>query len=371
MSLIERIIISGGGTGGHIFPGISIADEVRSRSVNAEILFVGAEGKMEMDKVPAAGYQIVGLPVRGLQRSLTWRNFNVPLKLLSSFWKAHSIVRSFRPQCVVGVGGYASFPVLAVAAFLRVPMVIQEQNALPGLANRILARWAQKICVAYNGLERFFDTRKIVLTGNPVRRNLLEIPKEDPYAHFGLEPNLPVVLLFGGSLGAHTINQAVVGAAAMIAGRSDIQWLWQIGATNFARYESSSLAGVQHVKMLPFIDRMDLAYACATLVVCRAGALTVAEICVLGKPAILVPSPYVADDHQSKNAKALEHSRAAVVISDAQATEVLMDHILDLLADEDRLRDLGRHAARLGTSSATRDIVDVVEEILTKNYGRK
>lgn len=361
----HRFIVSGGGTGGHIFPAIAIADGIKSQFPDSEILFVGAEGKMEMERVPQAGYKIKGLKVTGLKRSLTWKNLLFPFKLTTSLMQARRILQDFHPDAVIGVGGYASAPTVAMASLMNIPTLIQEQNSYAGLTNKWLARRVDRICVAYEGMEKFFDPKKLVLTGNPVRKNLLEIPdRKEALKHFGLQDDKKTILIFGGSLGAKTLNLAMAKEVEKIRRAGDVQFLWQIGSfyrSEFMNVETTELA---NVIPLVFIDRMDLAYACADLVICRAGALTVSELCVLGKASILVPSPNVAEDHQTANARSLVIQGAAEMIGDNVAAEALIDQALDMIHDEDRLENLRRNSYRLGKPNATEDIVKEIFKIL-------
>jgi UDP-N-acetylglucosamine--N-acetylmuramyl-(pentapeptide) pyrophosphoryl-undecaprenol N-acetylglucosamine transferase len=362
---IERIIISGGGTGGHIFPAIAIADEVKKRNPNAAILFIGAEGKMEMEKVPAAGYEIKGLKIAGFQRKLTLSNFLLPFKIIGSLMKARSIVKEFKPQVIVGVGGYASGPALKAATMMKVPGVLQEQNSFPGKTNKILAKSVSKICVAYDGLDQFFPKEKIVLTGNPVRREMVTIDgkKEEGIKHYRLDPNKKTVLIIGGSLGAKTLNESVTGKLKEIAD-SDAQLIWQCGKLYYPGLEDIEQELPVNVKMVQFIDRMDLAYAAADVVVSRAGAISVSELCLIGKPVILIPSPNVAEDHQTKNAMALVNKDAAVLIKDIEARGVLIPEVISLLSDSVKCGELSANIKSLAKPNATSDIVNTIESIV-------
>lgn len=350
----KRIIISGGGTGGHIFPAIAIANALRRLAPDVEILFVGANGRMEMEKVPAAGYEILGLDIQGIDRSSIWKNIGLPLKLLKSLAKAKSIIRSFKPDVAVGVGGYASGPLLHAAGKLGVPTLIQEQNSYAGITNKRLGAKAAKICVAFEGMDRFFPKDRLLLTGNPIRRESVDIAgkKAQAAAHFGLSTTRKTVLVTGGSLGARTLNECMRHGLAKFAA-ADTQLLWQCGS-----YYYDSLAesvGDQlgdHVKLQAFLQRMDLAYAMADVIVARAGAGTIAELCVLGKPVILVPSPNVAEDHQTKNAQALVGKDAAISIADTDAGDVLVETALALLADEPRQSELAANIAKLAIADA-------------------
>lgn len=362
---LDRVIISGGGTGGHIFPAIAIADEIKRRNPNADILFVGAKGKMEMEKVPAAGYKIEGLTIAGLQRKFTLSNFLLPFKLASSMFKARSIVKSFKPQAVIGVGGYASGPTLKAATMLGVPALIQEQNSFPGKTNKLLAKSVRSICTAYEGLERFFPKDKIVLTGNPVRSEMVMIEgkREEAYAYYGLDPHKKTVLIIGGSLGARTLNESVLSNYEELKD-SGIQVLWQCGKLYFEAV-SDRLKGkdVPQIKLTMFIDRMDLAYAMADVIISRAGAISVSELCLIGKPVILVPSPNVAEDHQTHNAMALVNKGAALLVKDNVAVQELIPAAIDLTEQEEKCRELSYQIKKLAKPSATEDIVNEIERI--------
>lgn len=341
---MKRIIISGGGTGGHIFPALSIANALKRLDKEVEILFVGAEGKMEMEKVPEAGYPIIGLPVRGLQRKLTLGNVKVLVDLLKSLRKAKKLIKEFSPDVVVGVGGYASGPVGREASRAGIPLVLQEQNSYAGVTNKILARKATKICVAYEGMERFFPADKIVFTGNPVRKDLLKATREEGLVFYGLKPEKKTVLVTGGSLGAGSMNQAMVRQLDRIAAWKEVQIVWQCGSYYYTDLERQLQGKLpDKVKLMPFLKRMDLAYACADVVVARAGAGTISELCLLGKAVILVPSPNVAEDHQTKNAMALVNKQAAVLVKDNEVVACLGEVLADLLEHEEKRQSLSRH----------------------------
>jgi UDP-N-acetylglucosamine--N-acetylmuramyl-(pentapeptide) pyrophosphoryl-undecaprenol N-acetylglucosamine transferase len=362
---LNRVIISGGGTGGHIFPAIAVADEIKRRNPMAEILFVGAIGKMEMEKVPAAGYPIEGLTIAGFQRKLTLSNFMLPLKLFMSLLKARRILKNFKPQVVIGVGGYASGPTLQMATMLRIPTLVQEQNSFPGKTNKLLAKKVNAICTAYDGLENFFPKEKIVLTGNPVRKEMVDIKgkRNDAFAFYGLDPTIPTILFIGGSLGARTLNKAVLHHLELCQ-RENIQLLWQCGKLYAeALEEELKNKNLKGVKMVRFVDRMDYAYALADAIVSRAGAISVSELCLVGKPVILVPSPNVAEDHQTKNAMALVEKNAALLVKDKDALENLLPTAIELIRDENKRRELGENIQRLGKPHATSDIVDIIEKI--------
>lgn len=363
-----RVLISGGGTGGHIFPALSIANGIRQACPEAEILFVGAENRMEMEKVPAAGYRIVGLPVSGFDRRHLLRNVNVLLRLWRSMRMARRIVREFKPDVAVGVGGYASGPVLKSAQQQGIPTLLQEQNSYAGVTNKLLARRADAICVAYEGMERFFPADKILLTGNPVRQALLDcrLTPEEARRHFGLDPDRHTVLVVGGSLGARTINRAIEDGLCKIAA-SDIQVIWQTGKS-YDREARSAMKREQpgNVVQTAFVTNMDEAYRAADLVVSRAGASSISELQLLGKAAILVPSPNVAEDHQTKNARALSDRGAAVLLRDDEAVARLVDEMLALSADRNRLDSLSARVGEMALRDATEKIVDKVFEIIGK-----
>ncbi len=351
------MIVSGGGTGGHIFPAISIANAIRQQRPDAKILFVGAEGRMEMQRVPDAGYEIIGLPVAGFDRKRLWRNVGVIIKLLRSQWKARKIIKQFKPQVAVGVGGYASGPTLKTAAMMKIPTLIQEQNSYAGVTNKLLAKNAHKICVAYEGMERFFPKEKIILTGNPVRQTLLsqKVSREEAANHFGLDAQRKTILLIGGSLGARTLNETMIAGLDLIKQHPEIQFIWQVGKvyieqvkTTLAEYSGKPVCN-QHVEGLPnlyvndFIKSMEYAYAASDLVVSRAGAGSISEFCLLGKPVILVPSPNVAEDHQTQNALALVNRNAALYVKDSEANQHLMNLAIETVRNDDKLKELGKN----------------------------
>ncbi len=368
-NLAERIIVSGGGSGGHVFPAIAIATALKKKYPQVEILFVGASGKIEMEKVPQAGFEIKGLWISGLQRSLTWRNILFPIKLFYSLWQANRILKQFRPQVTVGVGGYASVPVLYMASRKGIPTLIHEQNSYAGLANRWLAKKVDKICVAYEGVNRFFPSEKVVMTGNPVRQQLIasgSVNKARSY--FGLQDNLATVFVVGGSLGAKTFNEVMANGFSSIASRVDVQWIWQIGKNYADKYEGSQTAKLPHVAAKIFIDRMDLAYLASDLVVCRAGALTIAEICAVGKPSILVPSPNVAEDHQRVNAQALLEHHAAEMVDDHKAPLELLDTVYKLIHDKEKLKSLASTAKSHSRPEAINNIVEEILKLIKRNH---
>lgn len=364
-----RIIISGGGTGGHIFPAVSIANAIREISSSAEILFVGAEGRMEMQRVPAAGYEIKGLPVAGFDRKHLWRNVSVLIKLMKSRRLARKIVSEFRPQVAVGVGGYASGPTLDVAQKMGIPTLLQEQNSYAGVTNKLLAKKAKRICVAYEGMERFFPAEAIMMTGNPVRQNLLHAhhTREEATAAMGLDPAKRTVLLIGGSLGARTLNDSVLENLSLIRQQKHIQFVWQTG-----KYYSQSIAErlaaqrcPENLKVMDFISNMDVAYAAADLVISRAGAGSISEFCLLGKPVILVPSPNVAEDHQTKNAMALVQKDAALFVADAEAPRTLMPLAVNTVNDAAKLASLSENVKKLAMPNAAeviaREVIKLAE----------
>ncbi len=365
---MPRVIISGGGTGGHVFPAIAIADAIKAAAPDTEILFVGANGKIEMEKVPKAGYKIEGLNITGFQRKLTLRNLSFPFKLAASMLKAVMIVRKFRPDVAVGVGGYASGPVLKIANTFGIPTVLQEQNSFAGVTNRILASKANAVCVAYDGLERFFPKDKIIFTGNPVRKDILDkkINAEQAKQSLGLNQNKKTVLIFGGSLGARTINEAVLANADALLGMKDVNIIWQVGKIYFEEYKNCRLSGQKDIKIIPFIEDMDMAYSAADIVVCRAGALTISELAILGKAAILIPSPNVAEDHQTVNAMSLVNKGAAVLIRDVEAKEKLVTEIESLLRDEVRKSGLESNIKYFARPEAAKQIAAEILKICAK-----
>jgi UDP-N-acetylglucosamine--N-acetylmuramyl-(pentapeptide) pyrophosphoryl-undecaprenol N-acetylglucosamine transferase len=370
---ILRVIISGGGTGGHIFPAISIAGKLKEANPDTEILFVGAEGKMEMEKVPAAGYEIVGLPMAGLQRKIDWENLKnnvqVPVKVAQSLRRAGRIIDEFKPDVAVGVGGYASAPLLWQATRKKIPALIQEQNGFAGLTNKILGRRVQCICVAYDGMEKFFPAEKIVFSGNPIRPEIHAYSAEDRaegLKFYGLDPARRHLFIVGGSLGAGTLNRAMrAWIEAGCPGGEDMEVLWQCG-----RYYKKGIDEFMAGRELPqvhytdFIGRMDLAYACADVLISRAGASSVSEICAAHKAAVFVPSPNVAEDHQTHNAMALVRKDAALIVRDAEAAEKLLPTALDLLRDPERIRQIEANVAPLARLDAAQTIVDEVYKLV-------
>ena len=358
-----RVVISGGGTGGHIFPALSIADALRSR-LNADILFVGADNRMEMTRVPDAGYRIIGLPVAGFDRKKPWRNFSVLLKLFKSLRLSRKIIRDFKPDIAIGVGGYASGPTLKAAQRAGIPTLIQEQNSYAGVTNKLLGEKAKRICVAYDGMDRFFPASGIVKTGNPIRKNLLNYSKSTKEAResFGLNPERPTLLVVGGSLGALTLNESLEAGIRKLADNG-IQVIWQTGK-NFGDRGPVAAKGLKGIVVTPFITDMAAAYKAADLVIGRAGAGSISELQALGKPVILVPSPNVAEDHQTHNARALSDHGAAVLITDAEARERLVDEALSLIADKPRLKAMSEEISKMGITDSDSRIADEVCEIL-------
>lgn len=371
-----RIIISGGGTGGHIFPAVSIANALKKQHPDTEILFVGAEGRMEMQRVPAAGYRIIGLPVAGFDRKHLLKNIGVLVKLVRSQLKARKIIKDFKPHAAVGVGGYASGPTLKVAGSMGIPTLLQEQNSYAGVTNKLLAKQAAKICVAYEGMERFFDKNKIILTGNPVRQNLLDtkLSREEAVRSFGLDTTKKTVLIIGGSLGARTINRCVMQGLEKIKA-SGVQFIWQTGKF----YIDEAKAAVRQAGELPmlyvtdFIADMATAYRAADLVISRAGAGSISELCLLEKPVILVPSPNVAEDHQTKNALALVNKNAALYVKDAEAGGRLLDTAIETVQQAGTLNELSTNIARLAFKDSANIIADEVYKLAVnykKEHGR-
>jgi UDP-N-acetylglucosamine--N-acetylmuramyl-(pentapeptide) pyrophosphoryl-undecaprenol N-acetylglucosamine transferase len=362
-----RIIISGGGTGGHIFPAVSIANAIKALKPDAHILFVGAQNRMEMQRVPDAGYEIKGLPVAGFDRKHLLKNISVIIKLLKSQLMARQIIKQFKPQVAVGVGGYASGPTLKMAGMLGVPTLIQEQNSYAGVTNKLLAKKASKICVAYEGMERFFPKDKIIMTGNPVRQGLLkQVSREEAVKTFQLDPNKKVVLILGGSLGARTINNTLIAGLPLIKSNPDIQFIWQTGKIYFdqVKAEVEKAGDIPNLYVNDFIKDMATAYAAADLVISRAGAGSISEFCMLHKPVILVPSPNVAEDHQTKNALALVHKDAAIYVKDIEAQEKLLPEALKVINDETKLKELSSNIAKLALPDAAEVIAKEVLKLI-------
>lgn len=362
---MKRVIISGGGTGGHIFPAVAIADELKRQFPDVDILFVGAEGKMEMEKVPQAGYEIIGLPIVGLQRKLTVKNLLLPFKIIKSMLLARKTIKNFNPEVVIGVGGYASGPTLKTASMLGIPTLVQEQNSFAGKTNMLLAKKANRLCVAYDGMEKFFPKEKIVLTGNPVRLEVTQIDgkRNEAFQFYGLDSNKPTILVIGGSLGARTLNESLIEGIEKLQ-QQGIQVLWQCGKLYYdeltSRLKDKELTGIH---LTQFISRMDLAYALADVIISRAGAISVSELCLIHKPAILVPSPNVAEDHQTHNAMALVNKHAAVLVKDIDAKNTLIDEAVKLINDKDLQLKLSKNITELGKPNATKDILNEIIKI--------
>ena len=364
----NRVIISGGGTGGHIFPAVSIANALRRIDPEMDILFVGAEDRMEMDKIPAEGYNIVGLPVAGFNRKKIFRNFSVLIKLFKSLRLARRIISDFKPDVVVGVGGYASGPVLRQAGKFSIPLLIQEQNSYAGITNKLLARKASVICVAYDGMEKYFPLEKIIKTGNPVRQNFNNIAdlKNEALSFFDLSAKSPVVLVLGGSLGAGSINNSLSENIQKLI-ESDCQWIWQTGRYYYEDVNALvSLTSSGNIRVHDFINRMDLAFAAADVIISRAGAGTISELCLVGKPVILIPSPNVAEDHQTKNALSLVNKSAAILVTDNQAVERLIPEALTLISDVERRKILSSNIAMLAERDADIRIANEVMKLIKK-----
>jgi UDP-N-acetylglucosamine--N-acetylmuramyl-(pentapeptide) pyrophosphoryl-undecaprenol N-acetylglucosamine transferase len=360
-----RVIISGGGTGGHIFPAISIADEFRKQIPGVEILFVGALGRMEMERVPAAGYKIIGLPISGFQRRLSYKNFVIVFNIIRSLTLARKIISSFKPHIAIGVGGYASGPLLRMASKKGIPTLLQEQNSYAGVTNKLLAKKASKICVAYSGMEKYFPASKIVVTGNPVRNiQMSDALRDEAYTYFNLERNLPIVLIVGGSLGAKTINESVLDHIEELR-KSEIQIIWQTGKFYYASVKEkvAERAG-KNIHVHDFISRMDLAYNIADLMVSRAGAISISEICLTAQAAILVPSPNVAEDHQTKNALALVNEHAAIMVKDQDARNILVDKMMGIIKDTELRKKLSFNSKKMAKPRATIEIVEEALKIL-------
>ncbi len=358
-----KFILSGGGTGGHIYPAIAIANELKSRFPDCEILFVGAKDKMEMQKVPQAGYTIKGLWITGIQRSLTLDNAFFPIKLIDSMLKSRTIIRNFNPDVVIGTGGFASGPLLRVAGFAGIPTVIQEQNSYPGITNKWLSKKASKICVAYDNLERFFPKNKLKLTGNPVRQDLLDIQnkKTEAFEFFKLNPSKKVLLVLGGSLGSRRINQ-LIAKELMNFTAQNVQVIWQCGKFYYEEYDHYNEQN--NVQVLSFIERMDLVYAAADVVISRAGASSVSELCLVGKPVIFIPSPNVAEDHQTKNAQAIVDRKGALMLKETELDTQFTNRFNNLIADENLQKELSINIKNMAKPHATKDIVDEIIELV-------
>jgi UDP-N-acetylglucosamine--N-acetylmuramyl-(pentapeptide) pyrophosphoryl-undecaprenol N-acetylglucosamine transferase len=363
--MAKRIIISGGGTGGHIFPAVAIADALKKLHPETAILFVGANGRMEMEKVPAAGYEIVGLDIAGFQRGSILKNLSLPFKVLSSVSKAKTIIKNFKPDAVVGVGGYASGPLLYAASTKNLPILIQEQNSYAGITNKWLAKKAKRICVAFDHMDQFFPADRIIKTGNPIRRSSVEISgkSEEAFNFFNLSPQKKTILVTGGSLGAGTLNKCMLaGLNELIA--ADVQLIWQTGKYYYKNVKEQLGENIHsNIRVLEFLNRMDLAYAAADVIISRAGAGTIAELCMVKKAVILVPSPNVAEDHQTKNALALVEQNAAVLVKDAEAENTLIKTVLDLLKDENQQQKLSTQIGKLAMPDADLNIAKEVLKI--------
>ena len=358
-----KFILSGGGTGGHIYPAIAIANELKSRFPEAEFLFVGAQDKMEMQKVPQAGYAIKGLWIAGLQRRLTFDNALFPIKLISSLLKSRAIISKFKPDVVIGTGGFASGPLLQVAAMAGIPTVIQEQNSYPGITNKLLAKKARKICVAYDNLDSFFPKEKMILTGNPIRQDLIAIDskREEAIRYFNLDANKKTLLVLGGSLGARRINQLIANEITALSNQN-IQVIWQCGKLYFEDYKHFS--NNTNIQVLSFIDRMDLVYAAADVVISRAGASSVSELCVVGKPVIFIPSPNVSEDHQTKNAQAIVDKKGGLMIKESELDAKFTTVFNDLVSNENLQKELSENINKLAKVNATKEIVDEIEKLI-------
>ena len=360
-----KFILSGGGTGGHIYPAVAIANELKSRFPDAEFLFVGAQDKMEMQKVPQAGYNIEGLWIAGLQRKITLQNAMFPFKLISSLWKSRKVIKKFKPDVVIGTGGFASGPLLQMANSMGIPTVIQEQNSFPGITNKLLSKKANTICVAYENLERFFPKEKIVFTGNPVRQDLLEIhsKKNEALVYFDLDATKKTLLVLGGSLGARRINQLIAKELDFLLA-TGIQIYWQCGKLYYDDY--SHLNDKENVHVVSFIDRMDLIYAAADIVISRAGASSVSELCLVGKPVIFIPSPNVAEDHQTKNAKAVVDKNGALLLNESELDSEFETIFSDLVSNQKLQKALSNNIKNLAKPNATKDIVQEIVKLIKK-----
>jgi len=357
-----KFILSGGGTGGHIYPAIAIANELKTQFPDAEFLFVGAQDKMEMQKVPQAGYEIKGLWIAGLQRKLTLQNLMFPLKLATSLLESRRIIKQFKPNVVIGTGGFASGPLLQAAGGAGIPTVIQEQNSFPGITNKLLSKKANAICVAYGNLERFFPKEKMVLTGNPVRQDLIDIEskRDEAIAFYGLDPNKKTLLVLGGSLGARRVNQLIEKELQNMLSQ-DVQIIWQCGKLYFEEYKKHNQ---QHVRVVDFIERMDFVYAAADVIVSRAGASSVSELCIVGKPVIFIPSPNVAEDHQTKNAQAIVDAKGAILLKESELDSQFSIVFEALMKDQGKQKQLSDNIKKLAMPNATKVIVDQIKKLL-------
>ncbi len=362
----KNIIISGGGTGGHVFPAIAIAHALKKIDPEVNILFVGARDRMEMEKIPEAGYEIIGLPVSGIQRKLTWKNLKVPFKLLKSLLQAKKIIKQYNPGVVVGVGGYASGPVLKVAASKKIPTLIQEQNSYAGITNRMLAKKAQKICVAYEGMEKYFPAEKIIITGNPVRKNLqlTKVKKEKALKYFNLQQNTKTILSIGGSLGARSINESILDHLHLFK-NENVQLIWQCGKLYHEKARKQlNKYNLNNVVLKDFINRMDMAYAAADIIISRAGAGTISELALIKKPVILVPSPNVAENHQTRNAKTLVDKKAAILIEDNKAKTELIKTAIGLINDDNKLNTLSNNIKKMAKPNSAKLIAEEVLKLI-------
>ncbi len=361
-----RVIISGGGTGGHIFPAIAIANSIRGKYPDSEILFIGAKDRMEMERVPKAGYEIVGLWISGLQRRLTYKNLSFPFKVIASTRKARKIIKGFSPDIVIGVGGYASGPTLRAAARLGIPTLIQEQNSYPGITNKLLAKKTDKICVAYDNMEKWFEESKTVFTGNPIRKEISELKdsREEALSYFDLDSNKQTILAVGGSLGAKTINDSLYQGVDFFVD-NDIELIWQTGRLYYEKAKALvEERNIKNIKVYEFIDRMDLAYTIADTIISRAGAIAISELCIVGKPAIFVPSPNVSEDHQRKNAQALVDKNAALMVLDLDSRVKLIPTLDRLMKDKDAQEALSKNIKALGIKDADNRILNVIEALI-------
>lgn len=360
-----KFILSGGGTGGHIYPAVAIANELKLRHPNAEFLFVGASDRMEMEKIPQAGYKIKGLWISGIQRKLTLKNLMFPFKLITSLWRSRKIIKTFKPDAVIGTGGFASGPLLQVATTRKIPSLIQEQNSYPGITNKLLSKKVNTICVAYEGLEKFFPKEKIKLTGNPIRKDLLEVKGKHIEGKdvFGLIHSKHTLLVLGGSLGARRINE-LIEANLDFFEELNVQLIWQCGKLYYDRYKPYN--ELKYVQVHAFLNNMDMAYAAADVIISRAGAISVSELCIVGKPTIFIPSPNVAEDHQTKNAKAVADKNAAILIKEKDLESEFQNQFSHLISNGDKRKELSKNIEALALVNATKEIVDEVDKLLKK-----
>ncbi|MCC7050320.1 MAG: undecaprenyldiphospho-muramoylpentapeptide beta-N-acetylglucosaminyltransferase [Bacteroidia bacterium] len=368
---VVKVLLSGGGTGGHIFPAVAIANEIKNTLPNAEILFVGAIGKMEMEKVPAAGYKIIGVSIAGLQRKFTLSNLKLPFLLIKSYFQTKQIIENFKPNVVVGTGGFASGPIIKAATAKNIPALIHEGNSYAGLTNKILGKKVNKICVAYPNMEKYFPKEKIIITGNPIRQDLYNIntKRNEALVFFDLNAEKKTILVIGGSLGARSINEAINSGLSLI-NKANCQLIWQTGKGYISiANENVKNYNQKGIKAFDFISRMDLAYAACDLVISRAGASSISEICVIGKPCILVPSPNVAEDHQTKNALALQSNSAAVLVKDIDASQILVSTALELINNAEKLNQLNVNVVKMAYPNATKTIANEVLKLIKNNKG--